>query len=149
MNTLLLSLANLLTLLASFLGVNQMTTVIVSPLTTTLSIGETQLIVEIADTDVTREHGLSDRLTLPENAGMLFIFNTDDYHHFWMKDMNFPLDLIWIDNNWKIVATTPDITPNSYPQTFYPPMPVKYVLEVNAGFTTRHSIKTGEQIVLK
>src|SRR3989344_6562762 len=102
MNTLLLSLANLLTLLASFLGVNQMTTVIVSPLTTTLSIGETQLIVEIADTDVTRENGLSDRLTLPENAGMLFIFNTDDYHHFWMKDMNFPLDLIWIDDNWRV-----------------------------------------------
>ena len=149
MNTLLLSLANLLTLLASFLGVNQMTTVIVSPLTTTLSIGETQLIVEIADTDVTREHGLSDRLTLPENAGMLFIFNTDDYHHFWMKDMNLPLDLIWIDDNWRVVEITPNISPQDFQKIYQPQSRVRYVLEVNAGFTTRHSIKTGEQIVLK
>ena len=158
MNYLLSSLANLLAILSSLLGLQQTSTqnqtpTIINAITvstlaiTTLSIGETNIIVEIADTDTARTRGLSRRMTLGENRGMLFVFDFADYHSFWMKDMNFPLDIIWLDDNWRVVDITPNIPSEDFPKIYRPRAPARYVVEVNAGFTFAHHITIGMQIV--
>src|SRR5690606_29625859 len=59
--------------------------------------------IEIADTDQARQKGLSGRQKLPRGSGLLFIFPKPDYYSFWMKEMNFPIDIIWLDSDKKIV----------------------------------------------
>lgn len=114
-----------------------------------LEIGGTNIAVEIVDTPATRTRGLSGRAILAENTGMLFIFDRADYHSFWMKEMNFPIDIIWLDDNWRIVDLTENISPNDFPTTYRPRAPARYVLEVNTGFIATHQIITGSQAILK
>lgn len=104
--------------------------------------------VEIADTEEKRSRGLGDRKKLQENSGMLFLFEIPAKYQFWMKDMQFPIDIIWIDENKKIIAISKNIFPDTYPASFVPSDPVKYVLEVNAGWAERNGVKTGDFIEL-
>jgi uncharacterized membrane protein (UPF0127 family) len=115
----------------------------------TLTIGDTKIAVEIADTEATRTRGLSGRASLAENTGLLFIFNRADYYGFWMEEMNFPIDIIWLDNNWRVVDITINALPQNFPTTYQPRAPARYVLEVNAGFITTHHITIGTQAVLR
>ena len=98
-----------------------------------LTIGEKTLNIEVADTDDERMQGLSDRDSLPRGSGMLFIFEKPGVHGFWMKDMRFPIDIVWLDESYKVVDIARSMSPNSFPHVFYPPRPVKYVLETNPG----------------
>ena len=107
-------------------------------------IGDVKLAVEIADEPSEQTQGLSGREKMAEDEGMLFVFPQPFIASFWMKDMRFSLDFIWLDENGVIIAITPYISPDTYPQTFQPPSPVKYVLEVNAGWSTRYNIKAGD-----
>ena len=100
-----------------------------------------------ADTEQTREHGLSDRESLSVDTGMLFIFPTATIQGFWMKDMHFPLDIIWIDKNKKVIGIAANATPESYPEVFMSPDLIQYVLEINAGKSTDFGITTGAQLV--
>lgn len=75
---------------------------------------------------------------------MLFVFAEAEQYSFWMKDMNYPIDIVWIDANRQVVAITENATPESYPLKFTPPVPVKYVLEVRSGWNTRHRVKVGD-----
>ena len=68
-----------------------------------LQIGERIIKVDISDTDCKRELGLSGRKNLLEDVGMLFVFNKEGNYPFWMKEMNFPIDIIWIDENFIII----------------------------------------------
>jgi uncharacterized membrane protein (UPF0127 family) len=102
--------------------------------------GDLEIPVSVADTSEEQEQGLSGTLFLPPNTGKLFVFNTDDRYGFWMKDMRYPIDIIWIDKDMRIVDITHDIASDSYPKIFYPSVPVRYVLEVNAGFSTVHQL---------
>lgn len=104
--------------------------------------------VEIADTPAEQEQGLSGRQNLAENTGMLFVFDHPSLYSFWMKDMNFPLDFIWIDQSWKIIDITKNVSPDTYPQTFQPQQPAQYIIELNANWTTSHNIKIGDKILL-
>jgi len=61
----------------------------------TMRVGETELIVEIADTDILRAKGLSGRKNLNENSGMLFVYDKPEIRRFWMNDMYFDLDVLW------------------------------------------------------
>lgn len=114
-----------------------------------LQIGKVKLEVEIAETDAARARGLSGRAALSENQGMLFVFDEPGQYGFWMKDMNFPIDIVWINEDWHIVGVTAEISPESYPEAFYPPRPIKYALEVNAGFTVTHRLTIGTPVVSK
>jgi uncharacterized membrane protein (UPF0127 family) len=114
----------------------------------TLMAGATAIPVSIADTDATREQGLSGTASLPITDGKLFVFDQPSSYGFWMKDMSYGLDFVWIDSSMKIVGITPDVAANTYPQIFYPPQPVQYVLEVNAGFATKNNLTIGEQLSL-
>lgn len=90
--------------------------------------------------------GLSGREKLPENSGMLFVFDKPDYHSFWMKDMKFAIDIIWIDENKKIVDITYNTAPETYPATFRSNVPVQYVLEVNAGWAEQSAMNINDVI---
>jgi uncharacterized membrane protein (UPF0127 family) len=115
----------------------------------TLVSGALTIPVSVADTDTTREQGLSGTTSLPGNSGKLFVFQTPGTYGFWMKDMNYSLDFIWLDSSMRVAGITSDVTANTYPQIFYPPQTIEYVLEVNAGFSALHTIHTGEQFILQ
>jgi len=80
---------------------------------------------------------------MPANEGMLFVFSKPIEPAFWMKNMFFPIDIIWIDSTRTVVGITKKISPSTFPETFYPPSPVKYVLEVNAGQAEANNIVEG------
>lgn len=111
-------------------------------------IGNTEIKVQIADTVKTRADGLSGREQLADDEGMLFIFPYSGKHGFWMKDMNFNLDIIWIKDN-KIAGISenvqrPDTKNWTALDTVYPPEDVNMVLEVNSGFTKDNNLKIGD-----
>ena len=109
-----------------------------------IKINEIEITVEIADTPEKKTQGLSKREMLAENHGMLFINDTPGIYSFWMKDMLFSIDIIWIDENFRVAALTKNILPDSFPQTFQPPIPIQYILEVNAGFSENNTIHIGD-----
>lgn len=113
-----------------------------------LEIGTAKLEIEIADTDAARAQGLSGRAALAANRGLLFIFDRADYHGFWMKEMNFPIDIIWLDDNWQVIDLTENISPKDFPTTYQPRAPARYILEVNAGFIATHRLIIGAQAIL-
>ena len=111
-----------------------------------LRIGNNSLEIEIAISPSDKTKGLGGRESLLENQGMLFVYNMPGMYSFWMKDMNFALDIIWIDENKKVIDITRDVQPESYPNTFQPQIPAQYVLEVNSGWAERHDIKIGDYL---
>lgn len=102
------------------------------------------LLVELAETPAQIERGLSKRKSLPKDQGMLFVFKQPGLYPFWMKDMYFPIDIIWIGADKKVVGFSENLAPESYPETFAPPLPVQYVLEVDAGWVKEHGILVGD-----
>lgn len=116
-----------------------------------ISINNTSLFVEIADTDEKRTQGLSGRDNMPENGGMLFVFDTKNTYSFWMKDMKFSLDFIWI-NDTTIADISENIPPpgsdqkDSQLSLISPVSSVNKVLEVNAGFIHKKGIKVGDTV---
>ncbi len=105
--------------------------------------------IETALTESERMNGLMFRETLPETQGMLFVFPESKVYSFWMKNTLIPLDLIWINESKEII----DLTENFQPCIQDPcpskssSKPVKYVLEVNAGFVENNKIKIGEKVL--
>ncbi len=111
--------------------------------------GSLHIPISIADTEQSRDQGLSGTVSLPTNTGKLFMFDTPGSYGFWMKDMNYPLDLVWIDSSMNIIAITPNVAADTYPQIFYPPSPVQEVLEVNAHFSSQHDLLVGQHLTLQ
>jgi len=109
-------------------------------------IGDVGVDVHVANTEVSREQGLSGVTELGAKEGLLMIFDKPDYYAIWMKEMNFPLDVIWIDNNLRIVDITESILPESYPSIFEPKEPARMALEVNARFAATYHIKVGDTV---
>jgi uncharacterized membrane protein (UPF0127 family) len=103
--------------------------------------------VEIADDMIKQIQGLSDRPALADGEGMLFIFAQKQARRFWMKNMKFSLDIIWIDDN-KIVKIDANLPPEgAHPQKSYDSIwPINYVLEVKAGYTEKNNIKVGDKV---
>jgi uncharacterized membrane protein (UPF0127 family) len=78
---------------------------------------------------------------------MLFVFPAETTPSFWMKDMRYPIDMIWIDASRQVVDSTENALPESYPDTtFSPRVPVRYVLEVPAGFFAEQGIMIGDTV---
>lgn len=114
------------------------------------SLGEAELFLEVADTPQKRFQGLSGRRHLPEGQGMLFVFSVPDSHSFVMREMNFPIDIIWFDENFRIVDVKENALPESYPsESFTPKVSAMYVLEVRAGFFHDHNLASGHRLILK
>jgi len=111
-----------------------------------VSVADLELSAEIVDSPEKQALGLSGRESLGENEGMLFVFEVADNRYFWMKDMNFSIDIVWIGENKEVVDIIKNVTPESYPEKFSPKTPAKYVLEVNAGFSDEYKIKIGDLV---
>ncbi len=115
-----------------------------------LTIGSQSVTIEIAQTPEQKEKGLSGRDSLAANAGMLFVFSEPRQQPFWMKDMKFDLDFIWIKDN-QVVEITPNVpakpgASDSELPVYRPQMPVDSMLEVNAGWAEAHKIKVGDRV---
>lgn len=107
--------------------------------------------VELAQSDEQRQLGLSGRKSLEQNKGMLFIFEQPGNYSFWMKNMQFPLDLVFIKDN-KVVSVAQNAQPtkeNENPPLFFPEGQVNKVLEINAGLTKKYGIKKGDDVEVK
>lgn len=110
-----------------------------------ITIDDVLLDVEIADDSEKIEKGLMFREMLPENRGMLFVFDEERKYQFWMMNMKFNLDMIWLDANGRVVHIVEDAKPcidaaHTSLCTFNPDEPAKYVLEVNSGFVQKYGI---------
>jgi uncharacterized membrane protein (UPF0127 family) len=107
--------------------------------------------VEVVSTLEDLKRGLQGREGLGQNKGMLFVFDKDDFHRFWMKDMTFPIDMIWLDKNRSIVTIVPGCPPCiEDPCAVYESSRLAhYVLEVPAGFARDHQFKEGDVVKFK
>jgi uncharacterized protein len=104
--------------------------------------------VEVADTEPERELGLMGRTALPEDRGMLFVFDREQELTFWMKDTLIPLSVAFMDSEGRIVDIQ-DMKPlDDDPPHYVSAEPSQYALEVNQGFFEEHGIKVGDSAEL-
>ncbi len=125
-----------------------------------LKIAGQNIKVDLALTPEQQAKGLSGRSRLPEGEGMLFVFPRPGKYLFWMKDMKFAIDIIWLaetprlveegagGGDLKIVYIKRDARPEDYPDTYQPDTDAKYVLEVSSGFSDRNNLKIGDRVGL-
>ena len=104
--------------------------------------------VEIVDTSAERERGLSGREGLAPDSGMLFIFEEDGYPAFWMKDMRFAIDILWVASDGAIVHIEESVAPETYPTAFAPRRKARYVVELPDGYAKAHEIHIGDLVRL-
>ncbi|HET7561855.1 MAG TPA: DUF192 domain-containing protein [Rhodanobacteraceae bacterium] len=106
--------------------------------------------VEVAETPAEQEHGLMDRTSMPADHGMLFVFGQDAPLTFWMKDTLIPLDMLFFDSQFRLVAIQANAQPcKSTPCRLYPSgVPARYVLELNAGTAARIGARQGNVIAI-
>ncbi len=111
-------------------------------------IGGQNIQVDLALTQAQEEQGLSGRTSLAANTGMLFAFANPGKYHFWMKDMNFPIDIIWLGSDMHVVYIKADARPELYPEVYGPgptDRQASYVLEVVSGFSQNNNLKVGDK----
>ena len=101
--------------------------------------------VEVVETDEARQRGLMYRKHLAPDAGMLFIFDREEQHTFWMHNTLIPLDMLFIRSDWTVLGIVENATPLT-DQLRSVPGASKYVLEVNAGFSRRHGLQAGTTV---
>lgn len=112
-----------------------------------VAINNHTFVVTVAKTQAEKEKGLSNTPSLAANHGMYFPFDHADFYSFWMKDMKFPIDIIYIANG-KVVTVFSNVQPAVDPYTTIvkPKQPANAVLEINAGDAKKYSIKEGDAI---
>ena len=103
--------------------------------------------LETAQTPTERQIGLSNRQSLCLNCGMLFVFPRQKVHTFWMKDTFIPLDIIWLDKNFKVVKIATVLETNSE-KLYANKDKAKYVIELNANEVFKRDLKIGDTIQL-
>ena len=121
-----------------------------APTTYRVTVGSATVYSQAADTFVEREIGLMNRTYLSEDAGMLFIFPTAQQQSFWMKNMRFPLDIVFITADKHVLEIYASVPPCTTDQCalYTSSAPIQYVLEVNAGFCARNGIVSGDPVVI-
>jgi uncharacterized membrane protein (UPF0127 family) len=121
-----------------------------------VKINDKSLGVTVAATPAELEKGLMDVKTLPQNEGMLFVFASPDYYGFWMRNTLIPLDIIWLDENKKIVYIKENAQPcvadpknelQAQCETFMPKSKAMYVIEVNSGWVEKNGVKIGNKVI--
>ena len=117
-----------------------------------LSIKDTNFTVEVADTAEKRRLGLGKRESLKIDRGMLFVFDQTANYTFWMKDMKFAIDIIWLDENKKVVYMATDVPSepdkkDAELKKYNLGVQAKYVLEINAGLAASHNIQVGDSAI--
>ena len=111
-----------------------------------LNIDNREYSIISVSTSETRTMGLSGMKELSEDKTMLFTFDEPDKYGIWMKEMNFSIDILWLDEKSKIVHIENNISPKTYPKVFFPPEKSLYVLEANAGFVLENNLSVGKTL---
>lgn len=106
--------------------------------------GEIRFDVEVVKDNASRMRGLMDRDSLASGSGMLFIFDEDSDHSFWMKNTRIPLDIVFFDASWKVVGALEDMQPQSLLGRTIG-VPSRYALEINAGLVAKNGIAAGDR----
>ncbi len=114
----------------------------------TVYVGPTALSVTLADSPSERQQGLSGVSELQEFQGKLFLFDSAQRHGIWMKDMLFPIDIMWFDDNLELIYMKKNVDPSTYPAIFTPPEKARFVLETNAHLIDSVNIQLGDQLFL-
>lgn len=122
-----------------------------SKTTTKVQVKTLLIDAKVAGTLPLRKKGLSKVNSLPLDQGMLFLFDHNDKYAIWMKDMRFAIDIIWMDENKRIVQIAKDVPPESGKSdrqlTIYKSgLDSRYVLEINAGLGSLHDVQVGDLI---
>jgi uncharacterized membrane protein (UPF0127 family) len=106
--------------------------------------------VEIAEDDASRAHGLMDRTEMPEDHGMLFVFQDEAMRGFWMKNTKIPLDMLFFDANRKLISVQHRVPPCvADPCPAYSSgAPAQYVLELNAGQAEKLGVTSGDELIV-
>lgn len=107
--------------------------------------------IEIAEDDASRQHGLMDRQSMPEDHGMLFVFQDDQPRAFWMKNCKFPQDMLFFDADRRLLSVQHDVPPcTADPCPAYPSgAPARYVLELNAGQARKLGVTPGDELQIR
>ncbi|MGZ4884009.1 MAG: DUF192 domain-containing protein [Halobacteriota archaeon] len=115
-----------------------------------VTIGGTTVYAEAANTPAEHEMGLMNRTYLNENAGMLFVFPTEQKQSFWMKNMRISLDIIFIttDKHVRDVYRSVPLCTTDPCVLYASNAPITYVLEVNAGFSEQHGVASGDTVFI-
>lgn len=112
-----------------------------------VKINNWEITVETAKTPFSQAQGLSGREKLAENQGLLFVFQDYKVRNFWMQGMNFPIDVLWIKDNVVVgLEKNIPLTEEGRIKRFNSPLPVNYVLEINAGAIDKNKIKINDKI---
>ena len=112
------------------------------------NINNAPLRINIADTPDLRYKGLSDTQLLPEHHGLLFVFPENGKYGITMRDMNYPIDILWFDERLRVVHKEERVAPDTYPRAFFPKANARYILETNAGFIEENGIREGARLSL-
>jgi len=110
----------------------------------TIQIAGRTIKVSIANTKDARARGLGGINSLASDEGMLFSFETDGKYQFWMRDMLFPIDILWLDSDGRVVDMRENASPYTYPEVFTPNLTARYVLELPAGFARDNNVGLGD-----
>ncbi len=113
---------------------------------TTVFINGAPLAARVADELAEWRLGLSGTEKLDDLEVLLFVFDRNDYHGIWMKDMLIPIDVVWVDENLKIIHIEENVRPESYPAVFEPPQPARFVIEGNAFFARSIGARVGDSV---
>lgn len=107
---------------------------------------DTRFLLTVADTDSKRAKGLGGRKYMSQDQGMLFVYDQPGKQCFWMKDMHFALDIVWMDVTKKVVHIARTVRPETYPHVICPAVPAQYVIELRAGQATSLDMQTGDTL---
>lgn len=119
------------------------------PATVPVVIGGTTVAASVADTLPERIKGLSNTPYLPEGMVKMFVFGALGTHSIWMKDMLYSIDIMWVSEAGLIIHIETNVSPDTYPTSFASPTAnAWYVVEANAGFVEKHSIKKGDNVLV-
>lgn len=106
------------------------------------------VVLEVVRSQADRERGLSGRTDMLPDTGMLFMFDTSERHCFWMKGMRFSLDILWLDESGSVVFMQQSVQPNTYPRSFCPDKPARFVVELYAGTAASAGLGLGSRMTV-
>lgn len=120
-----------------------------APQNVTIQFGNKSIQAEVLKTEAELQRGLSNRVSLAPNAAMLFVFPEPDIYEFWMKDMRFPIDILWIREGRVVdLVTLPPPNKGEPPARHMPSVIADQVIEVQAGLAKQAGISTGSIIIV-
>lgn len=101
---------------------------------------------KIAKDDISRQIGLGGVKYMGPNEGLLMVYEEAGRYSIWMKDMEIPIDVVWINNEGEVIHIERNMKPESYPTSYVSKRPALYVLELNSGAVHRLNIKIGTKL---